>query len=86
MKKGELHALRLRCAALEEVARTLHMYSRRYCDGRKTYAPDDHNRATHTLLSLGVELDKDPTSTTGPFASDGMYGLTARELEVLGAS
>ncbi|BBN95722.1 putative regulatory protein [Deinococcus grandis] len=64
---------------LRQAARTLHMYSRRYCDGRSTYAPDDHNRATHTLLRLGVVLDADPISKTGPFAADGMYGLTERE-------
>ncbi|UQN10313.1 hypothetical protein [Deinococcus sp. QL22] len=81
--EARCQAAEARAEALEGAAKTLHGYSRRYCDGRSTYAPNDHNTATHTLLSLGVELDADPISKTGPFASDGMFGLMAREVEAL---
>ncbi|MBZ9712162.1 hypothetical protein [Deinococcus multiflagellatus] len=79
-------ALRAQAAAeaeLREAARVLHGYSRRYCDGRSTYAPAEHNRATHTLLRLGVTLDPDPISKSGPFARDGMYGLEPADLAAL---
>ncbi|WP_084047018.1 hypothetical protein [Deinococcus hopiensis] len=79
----ELKRLRKRVGAVEQVAIKLHFYSRRYCDGRSTYAPSEHNMNTHTLLALGTELHRDPISKTGPFANDGMYGLTDRERAVL---
>ncbi|SMB93358.1 hypothetical protein [Deinococcus hopiensis] len=81
----ELERLRERVGAVEQVAIKLHFYSRRYCDGRSTYAPSEHNMNTHTLLVLGIELHRDPISKTGPFALDGMYGLRQQEKDMLTA-
>ncbi|GGO19343.1 hypothetical protein [Deinococcus humi] len=80
---SKLKELQARIVALESVIQTIHIYSRRYCDGRSTYAPADHNLATHRLLELGLKLPVDPISTSGPFARDGMYGLLAEDQAVL---
>ncbi len=73
--KGENEILRLVCV-------DLHWTSRRYCDGRSTYATSMHNTHTKTLLALGVPLN--PTADQRLFADDGMgaayTGLTPEDL------
>lgn len=49
-------------------------WSRRYCDGRCTYAPSMHNGATQRLLHLGVEVHPDPVLQS-VWATDGHFGL-----------
>lgn len=49
-------------------------WSRRYCDGRRTYAPSMHNQGTQRLLQLGIDVHADPTAQS-VWASDAQFGL-----------
>ena len=57
----ELHAL----------IREFQFYSRRYCDGRLSYAVDDHNKATDKALELGVDLQADKALDATYYAKSG---------------
>jgi hypothetical protein len=71
-----------RALALEHIVKDLHWMSRRYAQGRSTYATSVHNAHTKALLAMGVELN--PTGDHRIFADDAMGhaydGLTEADL------
>lgn len=53
---------------LLDAVRTFHVFARRYCDGRMSYAPSMFNRMVERLKDAGVKLET-PDGT--PWARDG---------------
>ena len=58
--------------ALRRIIEHMYVYSRRYCDGRMTYAPGDHNRLIKEAMALGCNFLPDPTVGT-VYAEDGSW-------------
>ncbi len=56
-KSEEVKMLRAENFRLREICKDLHWMSRRYADGRSTYAPTMVNDAVDYLLKIGVELN-----------------------------
>jgi hypothetical protein len=50
-----------RCKLLESIILDISWMSRRYADGRNTYAPAMYNDAIKEALQLGLPIQKDTT-------------------------
>lgn len=69
---ADVRSLTRAAEAVMYAAQDLQWCSRRYCDGRSSYAPGMHNGHTRTLLGLGVELNATGDGTL--YAADGGFG------------
>lgn len=72
--------------ALTQAVTEFQCWSRRYCDGRHSYAPSSHNMMTQKVLSLGVTLEiPDGTPWAGEGEAFGSGPLQRRDPERLAA-
>lgn len=77
-RNPEVRSLARAAEAVVNAVKDLHWTSRRYCDGRRSYAVGMHNDHTRTLLALGIPLN--PTGDGTLWAADGLRGPTPEDM------
>lgn len=79
-RNPEVRSLARAAEAVVNAVKDLHWTSRRYCDGRRSYAVGMHNDHTRTLLALGIPLNPTGDGTLWAADGNGLRGPTPADM------